>query len=65
LLIYLLVNLSVKSLSGPVGIYSIVGSEARQDLVILYALIAFLSINIGFIKFITIPHLLMGEEHYS
>ena len=48
-------QLSLGSLSGPVGIYSVVGDAANAGLVSLLYLTAYISINIGFINFLPIP----------
>jgi len=43
------------SLSGPVGIYSIVGEQSKAGLSGLLYLLAYLSINVGFINLIPFP----------
>ncbi len=48
-------QLSVSSLAGPVGIYSVVGDAASAGLISLVYLTAFISINVGFINFLPIP----------
>ena len=48
-------KLALGSLSGPVGIYSIVGSAADSGVLSLLYLTAYISINIGFINFLPIP----------
>lgn len=48
-------GLSVKQLSGPVGIYNIVGDQAKQGIENVLYLIALLSINVGFINLIPLP----------
>ncbi len=48
-------KISVKSLSGPVGIYSIVDSVKSQGLEVLIYLTAYLSINVGIINLFPIP----------
>jgi len=48
-------NLSFSSLSGPVGIYSIVGESAKLGFENLLFLVAALSINVGFINLIPFP----------
>ncbi len=48
-------KVSVKSLSGPVGIYTIVDSVKSQGLETLIYLTAYLSINVGIINLIPIP----------
>ena len=47
--------LSLDSLSGPVGIYSIVGTAAAAGLVNVIYLMAYISINVGFINLIPFP----------
>ena len=48
-------QLALGSLSGPVGIYSIVGSAADSGILSLLYLTAYISINVGFINFLPIP----------
>ena len=48
-------NLSLNNLSGPVGIYSVVGQARSTGLVNMFYLIALLSVNIGFINLIPLP----------
>lgn len=48
-------KLSLNSLSGPVGIYNIVGESAKAGLISIIYLIAYLCINVGFINLIPIP----------
>ena len=48
-------NISVKQLSGPVGIYEIVGTQAKGGIASLLYLFAFLSINVGFINLLPLP----------
>lgn len=48
-------GLSVNQLSGPVGIYNIVGTQASQGFQNILYLIALLSINVGFINLIPFP----------
>ncbi len=48
-------SIRVKQLSGPVGIYSIVGEQSKGGLSSILYLIAFLSINVGFINLLPIP----------
>lgn len=48
-------GISVKQLSGPVGIFSIVGEQSRSGLASILYLVAFLSINVGFINLIPLP----------
>ena len=48
-------QLSLGSLSGPVGIYNVVGDAASTGLISLLYLTAYISINVGFINFLPIP----------
>lgn len=48
-------NLGLNNLAGPVGIYNIVGEEASAGFENVIYLIAFLSINIGFVNFLPFP----------
>ena len=48
-------GVKVNQLSGPVGIYSIVGEQSRAGLSSILYLMAFLSINVGFINLIPFP----------
>lgn len=48
-------GVAVKELSGPVGIYTVVGEQAKQGLQSILYLIAFLSINVGVINLIPFP----------
>lgn len=48
-------GVKLSQLSGPVGIYSIVGEQAKTGLANIIYLIAFLSINVGFINLLPIP----------
>lgn len=48
-------GVKVSQLSGPVGIYSIVGEQSKGGLANILYLIAFLSINVGFINLLPIP----------
>ncbi len=48
-------NLSVNQLSGPVGIYSVVGEQAKAGIENIVYLIALLSINVGFINLLPFP----------
>lgn len=47
--------LSVKSLSGPVGMYTVVGESAKLGIQNLLFLTAYLSVNVGFINVIPFP----------
>lgn len=53
----LIKGIGVKHLSGPVGIFNIVGNVAQKGLIPLFALIALLSINIGLFNAIPLPAL--------
>lgn len=48
-------NVSVKKLSGPIGIYSVVDTQAKAGFSSLIYLVAFLCINVGFINLIPFP----------
>ena len=48
-------GISVKQLSGPVGIYNIVGNTAKNGLASVLYLIALLSVNVGFINLLPFP----------
>lgn len=48
-------GIKISQLSGPVGIYSIVGEQSRAGIMNVLYLIAFLSINVGFINLIPLP----------
>lgn len=46
---------SVKDLSGPIGIYSLISEEAKHGLQNILYLAAYLSINVGFINLLPFP----------
>ena len=48
-------KVSVKDLSGPVGIYSIVGKSREKGISNIFLLMAFLSLNIGFLNLLPLP----------
>lgn len=48
-------KLSLKSLSGPVGIYQVVGSVSKTGISNILFLIAYLCINVGYLNFIPLP----------
>ena len=48
-------GIKLTQLSGPVGIYSVVGSQSKTGLSNILYLVAFLSINVGFINLIPLP----------
>ena len=48
-------KISIKSLSGPVGIYTVVSDSAKMGLEQVLYLVAFLSINLGFINILPFP----------
>ena len=48
-------QLSLTNLSGPVGIYNIVGETAKAGFVNILYLIGYLSLNVGFINLLPIP----------
>lgn len=48
-------TLSLKLMSGPVGIFSIVGTAAESGFMSILSLLALISINVGFINLLPIP----------
>ena len=48
-------GIRLNQLSGPVGIYSIVGEQAKTGLANILYLVAYLSINVGFINLLPLP----------
>ena len=53
---YLIIGkISVSQLSGPVGIYTIVGEQAKTGISNLLYLLAYLSINVGFLNLMPLP----------
>ena len=50
-------GLSVKSLSGPVGIYTVVGASRKSGIQSVLFLIAYLSMNLGLMNILPIPAL--------
>ena len=48
-------NLSLSALSGPVGVYTVVGQAAKTSIESVIYLTAYLSINLGFINILPIP----------
>lgn len=48
-------GIKISQLSGPVGIYSVVGEQSKAGLPSILYLIAFLSINVGFINLLPLP----------
>lgn len=48
-------SLGIKNLAGPVGIYQIVGESASAGFESILSLIAFLSINVGFVNLLPFP----------
>lgn len=48
-------KLKLSSLAGPVGIFQVVGETAKTGLLNIIFLIAFMSINVGFINLLPIP----------
>jgi len=48
-------SLSLNSLSGPVGIFNIVGESAKAGFINVIYLIGYLSLNVGFINLLPIP----------
>ena len=55
-ILYLILGkISLKNLSGPIGIYSIVGEAAQVGFMSLVYLTALLSLNVGFINILPLP----------
>ena len=48
-------KIGISALSGPVGIYSIVGAQSKAGMANLFYLLAYLSINVGFINLLPFP----------
>ena len=48
-------SLGLKSLAGPVGMYTVVGQSAKLGIQNLIYLTAYLSVNVGFINVIPFP----------
>lgn len=48
-------KISINSLSGPVGMYSVIGNSVSAGLTQIIYIIAFLSINVGFINILPFP----------
>ena len=48
-------GIKLNQLSGPVGIYSVVGQTSKSGLASLLYLVAYLSINVGFINLLPLP----------
>lgn len=48
-------HIKLNQLSGPVGIYSVVGEQSRAGLANILYLLAFLSINVGFLNLLPLP----------
>lgn len=48
-------GLSVKQLSGPVGIYNVIGTQREAGIQNILYLIALLSVNVGFINLLPLP----------
>ncbi len=48
-------GIKISQLSGPVGIYSVVGEQSKAGLASILYLVAFLSINVGFINLLPLP----------
>ncbi len=48
-------DLELSSLSGPVGIFDVVGQSAKAGFMTVIFLVAYLSINVGFINLLPIP----------
>ena len=48
-------GIKLSQLSGPVGIYSVVGEQSKAGIASILYLVAFLSINVGFINLLPLP----------
>lgn len=48
-------DISLNQLSGPVGIYSVVGEQSKAGLASILFLIAYLSLNVGFLNLLPLP----------
>lgn len=48
-------GIKITQLSGPVGIYNVVGASSKTGIANILYLVAFLSINVGFINLIPLP----------
>lgn len=48
-------KIGIDSLAGPVGIFTVVGESAKAGFINIIYLIAFLSVNVGFINLLPIP----------
>ncbi len=48
-------KISLTNLSGPIGIFTMVGETAKEGLINLVYLMAIISINVGFINFLPLP----------
>lgn len=48
-------KISLNSLSGPIGIYNIVGQSVKAGIINVLYLVGYLSINVGFINLLPIP----------
>lgn len=48
-------KLSLNSLSGPVGIYSVVGESAKAGFINIVYLLGYISLNVGFVNLLPIP----------
>ncbi len=53
---YLIIGkLSLNALSGPVGVYNIVGESAKDGVISIINLMAYICVNVGFINLLPIP----------
>ena len=50
-------GLSINALSGPVGIFNVVGESAKAGFINVVYLTAFISLNVGFMNILPIPAL--------
>lgn len=56
IIFYLLTGkLSLNSLSGPVGIYNVVGESAKAGFINVVYLLGYISVNVGFVNLLPIP----------
>ncbi len=58
-------KLSVKNLSGPVGIAEVTGDAAREGLLTFISLLAFISVNLGILNLLPVPMLDGGQVVYQ
>lgn len=62
---YLIVGkLKIRSLSGPIGIYTLVGETAKSGFLNLLFLIGYISLNVGFVNLLPIPAMDGGRAFF-